>query len=86
MISFVYSSDTGVEGVTNDEEKVYVSNENVVVFGNAQMIEVYNISGQLVEVVNVDGQTTFDINHLSTGAYIIKVISSNDVVTLKHVK
>ena len=86
VISFVYSSDTGVEGVTNDEEKVYVSNENVVVFGNAQMIEVYNISGQLVEVVNVDGQTTFDINHLSTGAYIIKVISSNDVVTLKHVK
>lgn len=87
VMTFVYSAEKGgVEGVTNDEAKVYVSNENVVVFANAETIEIYNIGGQLVETANVEVQSAFDINHLATGAYIIKVISADDVVTLKHVK
>ena len=86
VISFVYNAGAGVQGIKNDEAKVFVNNENVVIFGNAQTIEIYNIGGQLVEVANVEDQSTFDINHLATGAYIIKVISNNDVVTLKYVK
>ena len=86
VVSFVYNSEAGVEGVTNDEVKVYVSNENVVVFGEAQMVEIYNVGGQLIESAQVEGQSTFDINHLATGAYIIKVIAADEVVTLKHVK
>lgn len=86
VISFVYNAGAGVEGVANDEAKVYVSNENVVVLGVAQSVEIYNIGGQLVEQADVEGQSTFDINHLASGAYIIKVISANGVVTLKHVK
>ena len=86
VISFVYNAGVGVQGIKNDEAKVFVNNENVVVFGNAQTVEIYNIGGQLVEVANVEDQSTLDINHLDTGAYIIKVISNNDVVTLKYVK
>lgn len=86
VVSFVYNSGAGVEGVTNDEAKVYVNNENVVVFGEAQMIEIYNVGGQLIESAQVEGLSSFDINHLATGAYIIKVIAADEVVTLKHVK
>lgn len=86
VIPFVYNAGTGVEGITNDEAKVYVTNENVVVLAGAQSVEIYNIGGQLVEQADVEGQSTLDINHLASGAYIIKVISANDVVTLKHVK
>ena len=87
VVSFVYSSQAGVEGVANDENNVYVSIDNVVVLGNnAKIVEIYNIGGQLVESANVEGQSTFDINHLAAGAYVIKVASANDVVTLKHVK
>ncbi len=86
VVSFVYNSGAGVEGVTNDEAKVYVNNENVVVFGEAQMIEIYNVGGQLIESVQVEGLSSLDINYLATGAYIIKVISADEVVTLKHVK
>jgi hypothetical protein len=78
--------DHGVVGVTNDEAKVYVNNENVVVFGEAQMIEIYNVGGQLIESAQVESLSSFDINHLATGAYIIKVIAADEVVTLKHVK
>ena len=86
VISFVYSSDTGVEGVTSDEAKVYVNSENVVVLADAEMVEIYNMAGQLVESANVEGLSTFDINHLATGAYVIKVTTTDGVVTLKHVK
>lgn len=86
VVSFVYNANAGVEGVTSDDAKVYVTAENVVVFGNAQTVEIYNISGQLVEVADVEAQSTLDINHLTAGTYIIKVVSDNDVVTLKHVK
>ena len=86
VVSFVYNSGAGVEGVTNDEAKVYVNNENVVVFGEAQMVEIYNVGGQLIESAQVEGLSSFDINHLATGAYIIKVIAADEVVTLKHVK
>ena len=86
VISFVYNAGAGVEGVTTDEAKVYVSNENIVMFGNAQTIEIYNIGGQLIETANVEGQSSFDINHLATGAYVIKVATADEVVTLKHVK
>ena len=86
VVSFVYNSGAGVEGVTNDEAKVYVNNENVVVFGEAQMIEIYNVGGQLIESAQVEGLSSLDINHLATGAYIIKVIAADEVVTLKHVK
>ena len=65
---------------------MYVSNDNVVVFDKAQAVEIYNLSGQLVEQANVEGQSTLDINNLATGAYIIKVITEDGVVTLKHVK
>lgn len=86
VVSFVYNAGVGVEGITNDEAKVYVSNDNVVVFDKAQAVEIYNLSGQLVEQANVEGQSTLDINNLATGAYIIKVITEDGVVTLKHVK
>ncbi len=86
VMSFVYNAGVGVEGITNDEAKVYVSNENVVMCANAESVEIYNIDGKLIETANVEGVSTFDINHLATGAYIIKVIAADEVVTLKHVK
>ena len=75
-----------MEGVVNDEAKVYVNNENVVVFGEAKAVEIYNAAGQLVDAVNVEGQSTLDINYLAKGAYVIKVVATDEVVTLKHVK
>jgi hypothetical protein len=50
------------------------------------MVEIYNMAGQLVESANVEGLSTFDINHIATGAYVIKVTTADGVVTLKHVK
>ena len=86
VMTFVYNADTGVEGVTSDEAKVYVNSENVVVLADAEMVEIYNMTGQLVESANVEGLSTFDINHLATGAYVIKVTTADGVVSLKHVK
>ena len=76
----------GVEGVVNDDANVYVNNENVVVFGDAESIEIYNAAGQLVEIENVEGVSTLDINYLAKGAYIIKVVAADNVVVLKYVK
>ena len=87
VMTFVYSAEQGgVEGVTSDDAKVYVNSENVVVLADAKKVEIYNIGGQLVESANVEGLPTFDINHLATGAYVIKVTTANGVVSLKHVK
>lgn len=86
VISFVYNAGAGVEGVTSDEAKVYVNSENVVVLADAEMIEIFNMAGQLVESANVEGLSIFDINHLATGAYVIKVTTADGVVSLKHVK
>lgn len=87
VMTFVYSAEAGgVEGVTSDEAKVYVNSENAVVLADAEMVEIYNMAGQLVESANVEGMSTFDINHLASGTYIIKVVSADEVVTLKHVK
>ena len=76
----------GVEGVVNDETKAYINNENVVVFGEADFVEIYNAAGQLVDVKNVEGVSTLDINYLAKGAYIIKVAATDNVVILKCVK
>ena len=65
---------------------MYVNNENVVVFGEAKTIEIYNAAGQLVDAVNVEGVSTLDINYLAKGAYVIKVATTESVVVLKHVK
>ena len=35
---------------------------------------------------NVEGVSTLDINYLVKGAYVIKVVAADEVVTLKHVK
>ena len=87
VMTFVYSAEQGgVEGVTSDDAKVYVNSENAVVLADAEMIEIFNMAGQLVESANVEGLSTFDINHLATGAYVIKVTTADGVVSLKHVK
>ena len=76
----------GVEGVVSDDANVYVNNENVVVFSDAESIEIYNAAGQLVEIENVEGVSTLDINYVAKGAYIIKVVAADNVVVLKYVK
>ena len=87
VISAYYRGEgAGVEGVVSDDAKVYVNNENVIVFGEAKAIEIYNVAGQLVEVVNVEGASTLDINYLAKGAYVIKVVKAETVVVLKYVK
>lgn len=87
VISAYYRGEgAGVEGVVSDDAKVYVNNENVIVFGEAKAIEIYNAAGQLVGVVNVEGASTLDINYLAKGAYVIKVVKAENVVVLKYVK
>lgn len=76
----------GVEGVVSDENKVYITTENVVIFGEANFIEIYNAAGQQVDVKNVEGVSTLDINYLAKGAYIIKVVATENIVVLKHMK
>lgn len=76
----------GVEGVVADTENVYVNNDNVVVFGEANAVEIYNAAGQLVDSINVEGVSTLDINYLAKGAYVIKVVSAEKVTVLKFVK
>jgi hypothetical protein len=49
-----------------------------------QSIEVYSISGQLMMSVNQVNQ--IDVSNLSRGAYYVKVLTSNGVVTKKIVK
>ena len=85
IISFVYSANSGIDGVTSNESRVFVTNENKLVIGvDASMVEVYNVNGQLVEQAPANSE--MDLNHLANGAYIIKVATINGDVTLKYVK
>ena len=77
---------SGVEGVESDENGVYINKENILVFGDADAVEIYNAAGQLVDTVNVEGTSTLDINYLAKGAYIVKVVGAEKVVVLKYVK
>ena len=78
---------SGVEGVVNDNANVYITNENVLVLGVcAKQVAITNVGGQLVELINVENQSQLDINHLASGAYLIKVIGNEDSVVLKYVK
>lgn len=85
IISFVYSANSGIDGVTSNESRVFVTNENKLVIGvDASMVEVYNVNGKLVEQAPANSE--MDLNHLANGAYIIKVATINGDVTLKYVK
>ena len=87
VISAYYRGEgVGVEGVVSDNANVYITDENVVVFGEADVVEIYNAAGQLVDVVNVEGATNLDVDYLAKGAYIIKVVVADKVAVLKYVK
>lgn len=82
ILSFVYNSDTGVEGIESDVAEVYVNDDVLVVNAEAQ-VAIYTIAGQLVENVTVEG--SYDLSHLAGGMYVIKVVTDN-ATTLKYVK
>lgn len=83
VVSFVYNSGVGVEGIVEDAAEVYVTEANVLVTNGNADVEIYTMAGQMVEKVAVEG--SYDLNHLAGGIYVIKV-AGNDVVTLKFVK
>lgn len=83
--TFVYNSDTGIDEVATDNSGVYVNNEDVLVIdGDAAQVDIYAVSGQLIESVSVTGD--YDLKHLATGAYVIKVASSDGTFAVKFVK
>ncbi len=87
VYTFVYSSDTGVDGVNADNKNVYITPENVLVLGaNATDVAIFAVSGQLIANVDVNGLTTYDLSSLASGAYIVKVKCDEGVITLKYVK
>ena len=84
VMSFVYNAGTGVEDVTVNDG-IYVNSANIlVVGGQLANAEVYTIAGQLVESVMVESE--HDLNHLATGAYIIRVATAQGTKTIKFVK
>lgn len=85
VVSFVYSSAAGIEDVTTDKAIIRVTNENVLMLADqSAQVEIYSISGQLVESVAAEG--SYDLNHLASGMYVIKVTTSAGVTSLKMVK
>lgn len=83
VVSFVYNSGTGIEGVESEAAQVYVTDANVLVTNGEADVEIYTMAGQLVEQTAVEG--SYDLNHLAGGVYVIKV-AADEVVTLKFVK
>ncbi len=64
--------DTGVEGIEQDDNIVYVSNKILhIVLSQAAQIDVYNISG--VKVASVMGKQDDNAIELDLGIYIVKV-------------
>lgn len=86
--SFVYSSDTGIDGVVNDEKpEIYVTVDDQLVLGGiATYVEVYSLDGKLTKTADVAELLTLDLSELASGIYVIKVVTVDGVVTVKCVK
>lgn len=86
VMSFVYSSQSGVEGIDADAEgKVYITNNNELVLGNEDAeVAIYAITGQLVNVVTATGN--YSLDWLAAGTYVVKVKNNAGVTTVKFVK
>ncbi len=87
VMTFVYSSAAGIDGVVADENegKVYVTANDELVLGNSEAeVAIYAVTGQLVNMVTAAGN--YSLDYLATGTYIIKVKNENGISTVKFVK
>ena len=70
-----------VENVTYDNLAAYYANGAITIKGNAEMIEVYSITGAKVMSQVVENSTIkADLNN---GIYVVKVYNGNNVATSK---
>ena len=69
---------------------VYPNPTNDLVFidgYNTKKVELYNLIGQiLVSKENLESNTPISIKHLSSGLYLLKVYSDNDIVIVRVLK
>lgn len=80
--SFVYNSAAGVDNVSVSDVEAYVEGD-VLYIPDASGYEVYDVTGR--RVMSGSGEREVSLSSLSSGAYIIRVFTSN-ICTLKMVK
>ena len=92
-LNLVRTSFTGIENVEDVELSVYVSNEvlhvNCTTHKPNAVIALFDMSGRLVlqkQPSFIDGNITVSMAGLSTGVYIVRVITENQTLSQKILK
>lgn len=62
--------DSGVEGVSNDNNQIYYNGTDIVVKSNVAEASIYNIQGMKVATLTVDGKAVY--TPTSKGVYIVR--------------
>ena len=70
-----------VENVTYDNLAAYYANGAITIKGNAEMIEVYSITGAKVMSQNIENNSIKA--NLRNGIYVVKIYNGNNVATSK---
>ncbi len=86
--TIVNSSTVSIEEISATNLLIYPNpaktNLNITAFSNIQSVEIYNIVGQLVTSENFNAElVNVNINDLSDGLYIAKVITTDGTITKK---
>jgi uncharacterized repeat protein (TIGR02543 family) len=71
-------------GNANEESFVYFNGSEWVVNGNGTM-QLVDMTGRVLSSENVNGVVTVNINKLSAGVYVMRLVNGNDVKTQKIV-
>lgn len=84
----ITTSALSIEDITTTDLLIYPNPAKTVVnisaFSNIQRVEIYNIVGQLVTSENFNAElVNVNINDLSNGLYIAKVITTDGTITKK---
>lgn len=72
-VTAVFQKDNAIANITNDNVKVFIHNNNLVISGlqKEQTVAVYAITGQLIkQTITMQG---FNIGDLASGIYLIKL-------------
>ena len=70
-----------IENVTYDKLAAYYANGMITISGNAEMIEVYSITGAKVMSQNIENNSIKA--DLRNGIYVVKIYNGNNVATSK---
>ena len=84
VLTFVYNSEAGIDNVGADAETVFIADDVLVLSGYKSSVDIYTVSGQLID--SVEASEDYDLSHLASGIFVIKVATDAGVKTFKYVK